>query len=85
MATINSVFNSKLGEFTMVSQPIRLILVDWLYPTDFLFRVRLFQVRFFYFFFMEPKNNLYGTPILFIFLMVPQLVLFLRISSSWVK
>ena len=69
----------------MVSQPIRLILVDWLYPTDFLFRVRLFQVIFFLFFFMEPKNNLYGTPILFIFLMVPQSVLFLQISSSWVK
>jgi hypothetical protein len=68
----------------MVSQPIRLILVDWLYPKDFLSRVRLFQVRFF-FIFMETKNNLYGTPILFIFLIAPQSVLFLRISSSWVK
>jgi hypothetical protein len=35
----------QLGEFTMVSQPIRLILVDWLYTKEFLFRVRLFQVR----------------------------------------
>jgi hypothetical protein len=26
---------TKLGEFTMVSQPIRLILVEWLYPKDF--------------------------------------------------
>jgi hypothetical protein len=45
----------ELGEFTMVSQPIRLILVDWLYPKDFLFRARLFQLDFFIFFLWNPK------------------------------
>ena len=56
----------ELGEFTMVSQPIRLILVDWLYPKDFLISVRLFQVRFFKFFLWNPK----------IICMAPQFYLF---------
>ena len=53
-------YNLKLGEFTVVSQPIRLILVDWLYAKGFLFRVRLFLVRFF-------KNIFYGTQIFFFY------------------
>ena len=72
----HAIIGDKLGEFTMVSQPIRLILVDWFVFHFFEVIFHFFYVVFLFFFFFLGR-----LPFYLFFEVVFHFLFFLRLSS----